>query len=287
MGNAILSDNLGKSSEISSLTHKVSDLTQSFDFWNHWMLWGLGFAAIAAFWIGITTRMTVVRSKQLTVAQGNLDSAKEAQLRIELKDKDQKIADAFKASGEANERAGHAEERAAGANERSAALEVEALRLRKQLVAQGPRESMLRGEARQRLVDALKPFAGQRVDFRNSASIIQVNGRNVMSTPIGDDTVGLAVALIGVAKDAGWETPSEPLPTFVVSQGIEIMVSRDASERTLETAIALGHSLQNVPFEKVLGPVFADANRIARTGSAPILPALDKDTIVVEILGHP
>lgn len=133
----------------------------------------------------------------------------------------------------------------------------------------------------------LKPFAGQRVDFRHSASVIEVNGKVVMSTPIGDDTLGLAVALIGVAKDAGWESPSAPLLASVVSQGIEILVVRGASEKTMQAAIALGHSLQAVPLEKVHGPVFADENRASRVGKDTTLPAFDKDTIVVEVLSHP
>jgi len=225
----------------------------------------------------------------------NVKAAKElADFKIKFEGEQQKTAHAQQEASEAKAVAGgferdiaSANKEAAEANERSAALEVEALKLREQLVAQGPREALLRGENRQKLIDALKPFAGQRVDFRNSASVIQVNGKNVMSTPIGDDTRELAVALIGIARDAGWESPSDPLPTSVVSQGIEILVVRDASERTLEAAIALGHALQNVPFGKVHGPVFADSNRIARTGNAPILPDFGKDTIVVEILPHP
>jgi hypothetical protein len=69
------------------------------------MLWGLGVAALAAVWIGLTTRLTIVRSKQLTVAQGQLDAAKEAQLKLSLQERDEKIANANKAAGDANEKA--------------------------------------------------------------------------------------------------------------------------------------------------------------------------------------
>jgi hypothetical protein len=251
-------------------------------------------ALLVAFLVYFAQWRIIRKGKELSQVQTDLIAAKDRQSALDSKDQDERIAFAQnqaaasnEAAGKANARAGEANERASKANERASVLEIEGLKLREQLAAQGSRESLLRGATRQKLVDALKPFAGQRVDFRNSASIVQVNGKNVMSTPIGDDTIGLAVALIGVAKDAGWNSPSDPLPTFVVSQGIEILVVRNASERTLEAAIALGHALQNVPFGKVSGPVFADANRIARTGNQSVLPAFDRDTIVVEILTHP
>jgi hypothetical protein len=69
MASAILSPKSGRESEIDCLTAHVNHLTAAFDFWNRWMLWGLGVAALAAVWIGLTTRLTIVRSKQLTVAQ--------------------------------------------------------------------------------------------------------------------------------------------------------------------------------------------------------------------------
>lgn len=267
-------------SDIQRLTARAHELTTSIALWNSAYMVLVALTVVLAAGVFIAQFVANKKSVLLAGVQDEIIKEKDAIAAADSKAKDAKIADALQAAGAANERAGEA-------NERAATLEVEALKLRQQLVAQGPREALLRGETRQKLVDALKPFAGQRVDFRNSASIIQVNGKNVMDTPIGDDTLGLATALIGVAKDAGWESPSNPLPTFVVSQGIEILVVRDASERTLEAAIALGHALQNVPFEKVQGPKFADPNRIARSGTDPVIPAFGKDTIVVEILSHP
>ena len=77
--------------EIESLNQTVNHLTGAVDFWNHLMLWGLGIAAVAAAWIGVSTRLVVVRSKQLTVAQDLLASAKDAQLQDDLKSKDIEI----------------------------------------------------------------------------------------------------------------------------------------------------------------------------------------------------
>jgi len=105
MASAILSPKSGKQSEIECLTAQVNHLTAAFDVWNRWMIWGLGVAALAAVWIVLTTRMTLVLSKQLTVAQDRLATAKEAQLKLDLREKDERIADADKVAGEANERA--------------------------------------------------------------------------------------------------------------------------------------------------------------------------------------
>jgi hypothetical protein len=109
MASTILSNGVGNNPEIDSLTHRVALLTDSFDFWNRWMLVGLGFAALAAIWIGVTTRLAIVRSKQLTVAQGDLDAAKEGQLSLDMKQKDIEI-------GQLTVRSDVAEAGIAGAN---------------------------------------------------------------------------------------------------------------------------------------------------------------------------
>ena len=48
------------------------------------MIWGLVLAAIAALVVVGSTRLVVIRSKQLTTAQGNLFDAKDAELRTNL-----------------------------------------------------------------------------------------------------------------------------------------------------------------------------------------------------------
>lgn len=284
----------GNSSEIQTLTQEASRLNHAVDSWNTAYVWFGAFALLVAFLVFFAQYRIIRKGRELSDAQAKLIAAKDLQAATDSKNQDERISAAQKqaaisneAAGKANAKAGEANERASKANERSSALEVEALKLRLQLAAQGPRESLLRGEVRQKLVDTLKPFSGQKVDLKNSASIIQVNGKNVMSTPIGDDSLGLASALIGVAGDAGWQVPSEPIPTFVTAQGIEILVSRNASEKTLEAAVKLAQALGEVPFGKVQGPVFAEPNRMNRGGSKEMLPAFDNDTIVVEVLTHP
>jgi len=84
MASAILSQGNENKPDIPSLSERVGRLTHAVDFWNGWMVAGLVIAAIAALWLAITTRLTIVRQKELTVAQGDLDSAKEGQLQIQL-----------------------------------------------------------------------------------------------------------------------------------------------------------------------------------------------------------
>ena len=287
------------SQEVQSLKNDIHALESALqnsrsrqDWWNGLYL-VLGVAALVlGTFLGIAS--WVCQKKASTIEYASRPdterlAARNARLR-EVLDQEAKVevAKAQQQAGESNKTAGEANERAGKANERAKALEVESLRLREQLIAQGPREAILRGGRRTQLVDALRPFTGQRVDVRRSAFAIEVNSVLVSSTPIGDDTTGLAVALIGVVTDAGWESPSEPLLCSVQGQGIQILVVKGASERTMEAAIALGRSLQSVSLQKIHGPVFADESRAARiVTQEPVVPPFDKETIVVEVLTHP
>lgn len=83
--------------DIQSLIARAHDLGRSVDWWNSAMLWTLGFAALAAVLVVITTRMAILRAGQLTDVQGRI---------IELKEGDAglKISAAQQSAGEANER---------------------------------------------------------------------------------------------------------------------------------------------------------------------------------------
>jgi hypothetical protein len=79
MADAVVSQVAGNGSDIDSLGRRVDDLTHAVDSWNNWMLVGLVIAAVAAAWILVTTRVAVIRSKQLVTAQEQLDLAKDRQ----------------------------------------------------------------------------------------------------------------------------------------------------------------------------------------------------------------
>jgi hypothetical protein len=164
-------------------------------------------------------------------------------------------------------------------------MEIEALSLRMELLRQGPRENLLLGPTRQKLVDALKPFAGQRIDIRHSAAAFEVNGAVVSATPVGEDALGLAYALIGVLKDAGWNSPPTPL-IGSLGQGIDVITVHNASPETLRAAAALVRSLQAIPLA-VTGPEQVEEDRAKRVGKDESLPAFDDNTIVLEVRSHP
>lgn len=224
------------------------------------------------------------------------------------------LADAQRQSSDANERAANASERAgraqaslalaeqhsaeanakaegyrldiAKANERAARLEVEALKLQGQLLAQGPRENLLIGEKRQKLVELLKPFAGQKIDVRYSASVIEVNGKVVMSTPIGDDGKGLARSLISVLNEAGWNVPANPLLSSFQARGLRVEALNSSSIKTQRAAKALADALRETTL-MVDGPFGVDNARAKRVGTEIISPPFDENTIVLTVFTHP
>lgn len=252
-------------SEIQSLTLRARDLSHAVDRWNAAMIGALVLTALAAIFVVLTTRIALTKAKKLAEVQEELIRAKDAQLTSDLKEKDAKIADT---------------------NERAAALEVEALNLRKQLLEQGPRGNLLAGENRRKLVNALKRFSGQKIDVRHSATTMMVNGTVVLSTPIGDDALGLANALIGILKDAGWNVPPTPLISGFQGHGVEVEILHNASSETRVAAGALAEALRQVPLG-VNGPSPITVDHAKRVGTEVILPALDENTIILVVLTHP
>jgi hypothetical protein len=266
--------------EIQSLTLRVRDLSQAVDFWNVVMLWGLAIAALAAIVVGISTRLAVVRTGQLGDAQDQLIAAKDRQLQAELKEKDRQIA-------VAGQDAAHASERAGKASEHAAALQVDALKLRQQMLLQGPRANLLAGANRQEIVYALKPFAGQQIDVRHSSFTIMVNGSVVTSTPVGDDALGLANALVGVVHDAGWKAPLKPLIASLQGKGVEVDISSNSPNETRRAAGVLVKTLLDKHIETVGPFLFPSGNwHLTRVGNETIPPALDDSTIVLTVCSH-
>jgi hypothetical protein len=178
------------------------------------------------------------------------------------------------------------ESQIASANERAAGLEVEALRLQEKLASQGPRANLLRGENRSRLVDVLKPFSGQKIDVRRSAWVFEVNGAVVSSTPLGEDTIGLSEALIGVLKEAGWQLPPEPLLATWQGYGLNVWFRQGASAETQSAAKCLVQALTKIPLT-VSGPSAVPENLTTRVGTASVVPPLTGDTIILIVLTHP
>lgn len=137
-------------SEIQSLTLRIRDLNQAADWWNTAMIWALVLAAISAVAVVVTTRIALIRARQLGSAQSELSQAKDRELAHELKRKDEAIQ-GVKTTGDLEAKRIESE-----AGIKIAELEVEALTLRKELAFQAPRANLLVGNKRRALVDATK-----------------------------------------------------------------------------------------------------------------------------------
>jgi hypothetical protein len=152
-----------------------------------------------------------------------------------------------------------------------------------QLLLQGPREKLLVGEARQKLVGALKPFARQRVDVRRSTLIGAINGVPTGVSAIIKESSGLAESLIGVLKEAKWQSPENPLAFgFPQGEGIRIQVLRNASARTHNASNALVKALRDVPLT-VNGPESITEEPPKRPTGMVVSPPLTADTIILVV----
>lgn len=199
-------------SEIQALTSRIGTLGQSVDFWNTWMVWALVFAAIAAIAVVVATRIALTRAKQLAYVQAELTQAKDRQLRLDLKDKDEKIA-------EANLRAASAEDKAE--EERLARVRIE-----EKLAGW-----RLEAAAQQRIVNHLKPYKGTPFDLG-----VNPNERVFMETV---DSI-----LISSGWDRHMPKPDNPLVSILMDgkarvnyvSGISVEVSQ-SSMRTFGPAM--------------------------------------------------
>ena len=177
---------------------------------------------------------------------------------------------------------------ARGAREEVASLETEALKLRKELALQGGREKLLAGDDRRKLVIALRRFAGQKIDVRYSANAFMADGTVMSSSPVGDDTVAFAKALVGVMQDAGWILPSTPLLYDVQGYGINVEIVENASPATRGAARGLVAALKRLSLI-VSDPQTISAEGAKRVGTAAqaLSPPLGDNTIILGVLTHP
>jgi hypothetical protein len=223
-------------------------------------------AGVIAVLLAITSVGVSRSNRKLLESSDELEKAKDRALQNDLESRDEKIA---------------------ALNNHAAALQVEALNLQKQLLVQGPREKLLLiGENRRELVDALKSFSGQKIDVRRSAFVIMANSKLVSSTPIGDDTIGLADSLFRILKDASWVLPPNPLVSAIQGHGIQIEVVRGATPETISAAKVLVMALRKTGLE-VNDPLLSTMEQAQRPNVDPILPEFGKDTIVLTVLPHP
>jgi hypothetical protein len=113
----------------------------------------------------------------------------------------------------------------------------------------GPREKLLVGKRRQKLVDALTLFAGQKIDVRPMGLRVTILG-GLNPTPSDfEERDGLAKSLIGALNDAHWNAPTISLNTSSTlgGNGVSVHFFPDAPPSTRNAAGALIEALGKVP----------------------------------------
>jgi hypothetical protein len=213
---------------ISSLTDEINRLGESISWWNDAIIVLMVLAALAATGLVIAQRIAFKKADKL----GDLT---EQRAKLDSNAKDQEIAKLNK--------------EAADASERQASLELEALKLQEKLLSQGPREDLIIGENRRKLVDTLRSFSGQRVDAKPTALIGAWNGISTGVSPISEEMIGLSNVLLGVFKGAGWNGPKivSNARSVLPGNGVSVHISANASQETKKAAEALVKALRDVP----------------------------------------
>ncbi|SRR6266542_395105 len=139
-----------KFSQIQSLTVQANTLRRSRDRWNDAYMVLVALTVILAAFVFITQFIAGKKSKQLEDVQDRLNEASNEELQASLKEKDLRIAEAQAASNKATLRA-------AEAKQHSLETELELAKFK------SPRS--IPPEQQQKLISALKPFAGQNFAF--------------------------------------------------------------------------------------------------------------------------
>jgi hypothetical protein len=151
-------------SEMERLAARVAELSSKADFWNNGVLIFLVVTALAAAGIVVCQRLAFVRTRQASEAQGKVDLAKEAQLKLDLKDKDGKIAELQKDASDAKTAQQRVETGLEKQKERTASAEKSASDSALAL-AKFRQPRSLSPEQQDALVSATKPFGGQNFAF--------------------------------------------------------------------------------------------------------------------------
>ena len=172
---------------------------------------------------------------------------------------------------------------ASRANVSAEAAELHAAKAEEYALLLGPRKNLLLKERRQKLLCALKPFAGQRIEVRRSTLLGAWNGVPTGVSAIIAESSGLAESLICVLKEARWRLPEKSLAFgFSQGEGIRVQVLSDASARTHKASRALVKALGNVPFE-VSGPESITEESAKRPAGVVISTPLTPDTIILVV----
>ena len=214
-----------KMPDVPTLTSKIQELEKSFNWWNNKTLWLTGAAALVAGLYFFTMWYTNYKANQLKNAQDILLSAKDAQLKSDLKEKDVTIA-------EATDRAASADERTKKMELRVEELKNENLELQRKV---NPR--FLTKSQQAALIGGLRPYSGQ----------------PIVIVRLGDGEAGpYADEIISAFGEAGWIVQRNNIGTIAPPQyGIACSIiqpnaATDALIKAFKTA-KIDLSVQQVP----------------------------------------
>lgn len=211
--------------EIQALTSRVQELSESVDRWNSVMLWGLLFAALAAAWVGISTRLIVVRTGQQAKAEALLNAAKERQLQADLKEKEVQI-------GNLKLRSDTAEAGIATARGDASRALTEQQRVQMELAAQEQKTA----EAQRSLLELRERIKPRRLNDKDAAAFVAAL-KTLPSGTIdfgytsagGDETFNFAKQFLSLFQQAGWTVQNnasiaQHLDVQVIGVGILVSV---------------------------------------------------------------
>jgi hypothetical protein len=102
-------------SELESLALRAAGLNQSVDWWNTAMVWALVAAAIVAIAVVVSTRLALVRTKQLSDVQDRISTIKESEAKTEQDRLGRELATAEARAKEADARISEATAKAKAA----------------------------------------------------------------------------------------------------------------------------------------------------------------------------
>lgn len=214
-------------SELANALDAVSRLEGAARFWDNLRLGLILFAALLGLLSFGATYLSARRARDLGEAKSVLS-------RLELAERDRKIAETRLATEQQRERAAKAEK--------------DLLEVQNKLILQGSRHMLLYGENRGKLVAALKPFSGQKIEIRYCDQ-----------DKMDREVISLTHILTHTFELSGWESRF-PVMANCGGSGISVGVTPDANDSTRKGANALLAALVGVPLV-VIGPAVVTLNK--------------------------
>jgi hypothetical protein len=290
--------------DIQTLTSQVEQLERAAGWWNNATLWLVAGTALVAAAYFVVSLISSNRSNALKDAQAALIRAKDEQLALNLKDKDEQISAAKERASTADRQAGIANEAAGKANRRAEEIAGENIKLKSDLdmaTAEARREAenlrkqnlatedRLEKERRSRL--EMERVIGPRIIAAQEAianSLSQFKGMRFEIQSLADmESRRLASQIAATLKMAGWELPMDRMAIVgdgTLPEGVTVVVSdileRPEGDQSAVAAVTLVEQLMGQMIEAEFSP---SKSATLDTGALPHVPPPSTITIQVGI----